>query len=434
MSASKLTELALEEKSFLGLLEKAISFSEKVQNNPPDHVPQEDLVADSVIEYLAPHSGDNGPLEVRKVTYVEGRSNLIVKYRGTEEGKIVSFVGSHMDVVPANPEEWSRDPFTLEHEEGKVYGRGVTDCLGHVCMGAEFLRQLAIAKPVLKNTVVFVFIANEENSTFSGIGIDELEKQGELEALKNGPLFWVDSANYGPTLGTGGMLAWKLKFSGKKFHSGVPQLGINPIEMAMEAVRQIQHRFYEDFQKHNDKEKEYNFAVGSSIKPTQFSTSSGSINQIPGECTVSGDVRHTPFYSGEEVMAAVEKYVKELDVTSLRTLGHSKFHLPEEDKKGTIVLEWLGEPNKGIAVDLKSPGYKALLDALNVACADIGGAKPFSLTGSLPIIRDLQDSGFDVQICGFGSMEAYHAVNEYAEVKAFHRGFKTFANVINNLE
>jgi Peptidase family M20/M25/M40 len=37
-----------------------------------------------------------------------------------------------MDVVPANPETWERDPFTLEYDESsdKVFGRGTTDCLG----------------------------------------------------------------------------------------------------------------------------------------------------------------------------------------------------------------------------------------------------------------------------------------------------------------
>ena len=60
---------------------------------------------------------------------------------------------------------------------------------------------------------------------FKGIGIDELEKQGELRFLKDGPLYWVDSANFGPTLGTGGMCAWELTVNGKKFHSGFPHKG-----------------------------------------------------------------------------------------------------------------------------------------------------------------------------------------------------------------
>ncbi len=122
----------------------------------------------------------------------------------------VSFVGSHMDVVPANPEEWKRNPFELTVEGDVLHGRGVTDCLGHVAMLTIFFKQLAILRPKLRVGVSAVFIANEENSSILGVGIDELQKQGEIDYLKKGPLFWVDSANIGPTLGTGGIMTWEL--------------------------------------------------------------------------------------------------------------------------------------------------------------------------------------------------------------------------------
>lgn len=47
-----------------------------------------------------------GPLLVRHVSYAEGRGNIIVEYPGREEGKVVSFVGCHLDVVTANPQDW----------------------------------------------------------------------------------------------------------------------------------------------------------------------------------------------------------------------------------------------------------------------------------------------------------------------------------------
>ena len=49
-----------------------------------------------------------------------------------------------------------------------------------------------IPKKKKKVSVVGVFIANEECSDILGVGVDELEKRGELASLKNGPLFWVD--------------------------------------------------------------------------------------------------------------------------------------------------------------------------------------------------------------------------------------------------
>jgi acetylornithine deacetylase/succinyl-diaminopimelate desuccinylase-like protein len=42
--------------------------------------------------------------------------------------------GMHMDVVPANPAEWTHDPFTFLVDGDDLYGRGTTDCLGHVAL------------------------------------------------------------------------------------------------------------------------------------------------------------------------------------------------------------------------------------------------------------------------------------------------------------
>jgi len=74
---------------------------------------------------------------------------------------------------------------------------------------------------------------------------------------------------------------------------------------------------------------------------------------------------------------------------------------------------------------------QALHDAIAKAK---GQANPFALTGSLPIIRDLQDSGFDVQITGFGTMAAYHAHNEYGMLSDFHKGFTVCSEVVATLD
>jgi acetylornithine deacetylase len=70
---------------------------------------------------------------------------VIIKYPGTTD-KIVSFVGSHLDVVPADPTNWDRDPFTFVKEGDLMYGRGTTDCLGHVALLTDFFATLATAR------------------------------------------------------------------------------------------------------------------------------------------------------------------------------------------------------------------------------------------------------------------------------------------------
>ena len=50
---------------------------------------------------------------------------------------------------------------------------------------------------------------------------------------------------------------------------------------------------------------------------------------------------------------------------------------------------------QGVACDLDSIGHKALREATQ---AVLGELKPFSITGSLPLVGDMQAAGFDIQV------------------------------------
>ncbi|KAL6349335.1 hypothetical protein AAG906_033991 [Vitis piasezkii] len=424
----------LNTDSFVKLLSKLIGESEYVQNNPPDLIPQEDRIVRHVLDALLPYSTQTGggPLIVNHVTYFPGRGNVIVEYPGTVPGKILSFVGMHMDVVTANPNDWDFDPFTLSIDGDKLRGRGTTDCLGHVALITELMRRLGETKPKLKSTVVAVFIANEENSAISGVGVDALVKDGLLNKLKEGPLYWIDTADKQPCIGTGGMIPWKLRVTGKLFHSGLPHKAINPLELAMDAVKEIQLRFYRDFPPH-PKEQIYGFATPSTMKPTQWHYPGGGINQIPAECTISGDVRLTPFYNVIDVMKKLQEYVDDINnhIERLESRGPvSKYVLPDEDLRGSLTISF-DEAMSGVACDLKSHGFHVLSKATEEV---VGYVKPYSITGSLPLIRELQDEGFDVQTSGYGLMATYHAKNEYCLLSDMCQGYQVFVSIISQLE
>ncbi|XP_015896831.2 acetylornithine deacetylase [Ziziphus jujuba] len=424
----------LNRDSFVGLLSKLIGESKFVQNNPPELIPEEDRVVKHVLDSLLPYSTTTGggPLLINHVTYFPGRGNVVVEYPGTVPGKILSFVGCHMDVVTANPNDWEFDPFSLSIDGDKLCGRGTTDCLGHVALVTELMKKLGETKPKLKSTVVAVFIANEENSAISGVGVDALVKDGLLNKLKDGPLFWIDTADKHPCIGTGGMIPGKLKVTGKLFHSGLAHKAINALELAMEALKEIQLRFYRDFPPH-PKEQVYGFATPSTMKPTQWSYPGGGINQIPGECTVSGDVRLTPFYNVKDVMKKLQEYVDDINenIEKLDTRGPvSKYVLPDEKLRGSLAISF-DEATSGVACDLNSRGFHVLCKATEEV---VGHVKPYSITGTLPLIRELQEEGFDVQTSGYGLMATYHAKNEYCLFTDMSQGYRVFVSIISQLE
>ncbi|XP_055821086.1 acetylornithine deacetylase-like [Solanum dulcamara] len=423
----------LDKDSFVTLMEKLIGESKYVQNNPPDLIPEEDRVVKHVLDILNPYGTTvGGPLVINHISYTPKRGNLIVEYPGTESDKVVSFVGMHMDVVTANPDAWEFDPFSLSINGDELRGRGTTDCLGHVALVTELMKRLGETKPKLKSTVVAIFIASEENSSIPGIGVDELWGDGWFDKLNQGPLYWIDAADKQPCIGTGGTIPWKLKVTGKLFHSGLPNKAINALELGMEALREIQTRFYKDFPPH-PKEKVYKFETPSTMKPTQWSYPGGGINQIPGECTIAGDVRLTPFYSVSDCMKKLQEYVDYLNanIEKLDTRGPvSKYVLPNENLRGRLDISF-DQTSSGIACDLNSLGYRVLAKATKEV---VGYLKPYSITGSLPLVRDLQDKGYDVQTTGYGIMATYHANNEHCLLSDMGQGYLVFASIIAQLE
>lgn len=367
---------------------------------------------------------------LQRISYVEGRGNLIIKYPGSTD-KTCSFVGSHLDVVPADPAGWERDPFVLKREGDELFGRGTTDCLGHVAMLTDLMISLSETKPELESSVVCVFIANEENSTFLGVGVDQLAKEGHMDSLKNGPVYWIDSADSQPCMGTCGMLQWRLDVSGKLFHSGLPHKGMNSIEAAMDSIAYIQRRFYNDFPRH-EKEDVYNFVTCSTCKPTQVRCTQGSLNQLPPMCTMEGDVRLAPFYDVKDVKAALENYVADINndpsvVESGSHGPHSKYVLDSGNEKVAVKLSFIFPGENGIACNIDSDGFKALKTATQNV---LGKVVPYSIGGSLPLIRDLQEQGFDVMIAGYGFSNKYHADNESVSITAMQQANGILSQVI----
>lgn len=75
-----------------------------------------------------------------------------------------------------------------------------------------------------------------------------------------------------------------------------------------------------------------------------------------------------------------------------------------EGISGQIKLTWTFPGENGVACNLSSAGHVALRQATQDV---IGVVEPFGIGGSLPLIRELQDRGFDVQIAGYGLSSKY---------------------------
>jgi acetylornithine deacetylase/succinyl-diaminopimelate desuccinylase-like protein len=70
----------------------------------------------------------------------ESKQNLIARFRGSGTRRPVVIL-SHLDVVEAQPSEWTTDPFRLIEKDGYYYGRGTQDIKDNDAIAVEtFMR------------------------------------------------------------------------------------------------------------------------------------------------------------------------------------------------------------------------------------------------------------------------------------------------------
>ncbi|GLK99328.1 M20/M25/M40 family metallo-hydrolase [Dactylosporangium matsuzakiense] len=103
--------------------------------------------------------------------YVEsgpGRGNVVVRLEGADSSRGGLLVHGHLDVVPADPAEWSVHPFSGEIRDGYVWGRGAIDMKHMVAMSLAVAREFKRAGTVPPRDLVFAFLADEEAGGFNG--------------------------------------------------------------------------------------------------------------------------------------------------------------------------------------------------------------------------------------------------------------------------
>jgi acetylornithine deacetylase/succinyl-diaminopimelate desuccinylase-like protein len=91
-----------------------------------------------------------------------GRTSVVARFEGADPGRDALLVHGHLDVVPADPAEWSVDPFGGEITDGYLWGRGAIDMKDFDAMVLAVVRQWRREGRVPPRDLVLAFLADEE--------------------------------------------------------------------------------------------------------------------------------------------------------------------------------------------------------------------------------------------------------------------------------
>ncbi|MFI1414279.1 M20/M25/M40 family metallo-hydrolase [Streptomyces sp. NPDC020707] len=120
-------------------------------------------------EYAAALLAEAG-FEPTLLERTKGRTNVVARLEGTDPSADALLVHGHLDVVPAQAEDWSVHPFSGEVRDGVVWGRGAVDMKNMDAMILAVVRQWARAGVRPRRDLVIAFTADEEASAEDGSG------------------------------------------------------------------------------------------------------------------------------------------------------------------------------------------------------------------------------------------------------------------------
>ncbi|MBN1881209.1 MAG: M20/M25/M40 family metallo-hydrolase [Deltaproteobacteria bacterium] len=183
-------------------------------------------------------------IEYKTYESLPGRGSIRAVIKGTGKKDPLTLL-NHIDVVPANAEEWNFDPFSGEVTDGMIRGRGALDMKGQGIL--ELMAFLVIKRQGItpNRDLIFVAVADEEMGGGLGMGW-LLENHPEdfpkgtvinevgftlTDLLPSGPLAMVAPAEKGP--------CWlRLVRKGEPGHGSMPH-DKNALHLMIEALGRL---------------------------------------------------------------------------------------------------------------------------------------------------------------------------------------------------
>ncbi len=107
--------------------------------------------------------------DVRVLGPVDRKGNLVARLRGRDTGRKPILLLAHIDVVEADPADWTLDPFTFIEQDGYYYGRGTTDDKDEAAIHVANLIRLKQEGYQPDRDIIVALTADEEGGDHNGV-------------------------------------------------------------------------------------------------------------------------------------------------------------------------------------------------------------------------------------------------------------------------
>ncbi len=319
------------------------------------------------------------------------KANLFATVGPADRGGVM--LSGHTDVVPADGQRWTGDPFRLQERGGRLYGRGAADMKGFLACA---LRAAVLAsRRALRVPLHLAFSYDEEVGC---LGVRSLVE--DMGRWTHRPELCIVGE---PTLlkiavGHKGKTALHATCHGRAAHSAYPDQGINTIYMAADLIARLRARQAEIVRRGP-------FDTGYGVPYTTLHAGvirGGTVlNIVPERCEMELEIRNLPADDPAALVAGLRS-----DAAAAAAAI---------DASGTARIE--------LRITNEYPGLDTPADSPAVALAA-------ALTGDATLIKVGFGSegglfsgvlGIPSVVCGPGSIDDAHKPDEYLSLDQLAR-------------
>ena len=325
------------------------------------------------------------------------RSNLFASFGPVERPGLI--LSGHMDVVPAEGQTWSSDPFTVRAERNRLYGRGTSDMKGFLAAAMSVVPEIAAMR--LDRPLHFAFSYDEEAGCR---GVPHMIAAiPSLCALPSGCIVGEPSG-MAPILSHKGKAAVRISIRGTAGHSSRPDLGRNAIHavasVLSEAVRQSERL----------EQAEQNMLFAPPYSTLQAGIVSGGValNVIPEHARLDIEVRAVPGIEPSALLQPVLAAACEMEATGFEVTTETISDYP------------------GMALPAGSPLAALVGDASGVAAVP---AVSYGTEAGL-----FERAGIPAIICGPGDIARAHKADEFILTSELEDCRRMLLNVAASLQ
>ena len=357
-----------------------------------------------LIDYCDDILKKNGVSTFRVFDGNKDRVNLFgtIKAKKTN-GKKPIILSGHTDVVPVS-KGWTSDPFIATVKDDKLFGRGSCDMKGFIACVLAYVPTLS--KTNLDRDIHFSFTFDEETAC---IGAPLLIKELKKRDITDGICIIGEPTKMKIIDAHKGMNEYTIHFEGLAGHSSQPQKGVNAIEYASKYVNKLLELRNELIKRGPE---------NCIFDPPHSTLSVGGIsggiahNVIADKCKVEWETRPVVKEDGIFVTDQIDKFVNE------ELLPQMKKVFPNSDIRKEIIGEVIG--------------FNRIKDS--EACEFVS-----SITGdnSREVVSFgteaglFQEIGISTVVCGPGSIEQAHKIDEFIELSEIKKCL-TFLEGVKN--